>query len=154
MPQNSKIGYDATLLSVSTFERYEAAISEDPIRNLKMIEITENLVDEIWDSRPNYPNEPLIVLDEEFSGKKWQEKLRELQTRLKEEKDDGTTIGSLLVTKLDEIACKKQSLSGNLCVQLHSYEDFLVDVEKLNDDQTWVSDASASYAVYKRVDEV
>ncbi|XP_071955547.1 xaa-Pro aminopeptidase 1-like [Antedon mediterranea] len=200
--QNDKIGYDARLLSVSSFNRYNDAITEDPVRNLNMVEITDNLVDEIWTDRPEYPNEQLIVLEEKYTGQTWQEKLKVLQDRLTNERDDDKTIGSLIVTKLDEIAwlfnmrgadipfnpmfisyaiiydneparlymyndtdrityeirehlniLAENPCVGNLCVITRPYDQFLTDVEKLNDEFTWVSDASASYAAYKRVEE-
>ncbi|MCJ1404829.1 hypothetical protein MMC11_008055 [Xylographa trunciseda] len=66
----------------------------------KLVGVETNLVDQVWGKqRPSRPNEKVKVLDEQFSGKKFQEKLEDLRKELEKKKSAG-----LIVSMLDEIA--------------------------------------------------
>jgi Xaa-Pro aminopeptidase len=55
--------------------------------------VKENLVDMVWENdRPPRPSEPVKVLDVEFAGKKFQEKLEDLRKELEKKKSAGIII--------------------------------------------------------------
>lgn len=59
----------------------------------KLIGIEINLVDQVWGkSRPARPNEKVKVLDERFSGKKFQEKIDDLRKELEKKKSAGLIV--------------------------------------------------------------
>jgi Xaa-Pro aminopeptidase len=64
-----------------------------------LVGVSENLVDKIWTDRPPRPAEKVIVLDEKYSGKPFQQKLDELRKDLKKKHAAG-----MVVSKLDEVA--------------------------------------------------
>lgn len=60
----------------------------------------ENLIDSVWGtSKPARPNEKVIVLEQKYSGKKFEDKLGDLRKELDKKKSAG-----MVVSMLDEIA--------------------------------------------------
>lgn len=68
---------------------------------LSLVFTEKNLVDHVWRDhcRPDPPNEGVMVLDMSFTGKSWQDKVKEVREKLVKKKAD-----VLVVTALDEIA--------------------------------------------------
>lgn len=61
-----------------------------------------NLVNEVWsDDRPDCPKDPVIELGIEFSGKLTYTKVQEIYNEMDRDRAE-----VLIVTELDEIACK------------------------------------------------
>lgn len=65
-----------------------------------LIGIQKNLVDEAWgDEKPPRPNNPVIVLSDEYAGQRFQEKIGNLRKEIEKKKALG-----FVVSMLDEIA--------------------------------------------------
>lgn len=55
--------------------------------------VQNNLVDQVWgNERPSRPNEKAKVLELEFSGKKFQEKIEDLRKELDKKKSAGLIV--------------------------------------------------------------
>lgn len=65
--------------------------------------VKENLVDLVWEAQPQQPNNPIRPLDVKFAGKLISEKLAAIR-----EKMTANNAKVLVVTALDEVACKKK----------------------------------------------
>lgn len=78
---NKRVATDPKLLSVAEQKLWSQAL--EPI-NGQLISISENFVDAIWNDRPQRHKNPIIHLDEQFSGKSTQTKLKELREALQE----------------------------------------------------------------------
>jgi Xaa-Pro aminopeptidase len=65
-----------------------------------LVTITPNLVDQIWEDRPELPKGKIISLNVKFSGESHIDKIAKMRKALAEEK-----CTHLVVTALDEVAC-------------------------------------------------
>ncbi|MGH1368754.1 MAG: aminopeptidase P family protein [Maritimibacter sp.] len=74
LPEGGRIGYDAMLHSETEIRAMETALSE---RGIELV-VCANLVDQIWDDRPEPPAPLVFAHPIEFSGKKDEEKLADL----------------------------------------------------------------------------
>ncbi|MCJ1476806.1 hypothetical protein MMC13_005475 [Lambiella insularis] len=92
------VGVDSTVITASDARKLAEKIKKKGGGRLVGIEC--NLVDDVWGkSRPPRPNEQVKVLDENFCGKKFQEKIEDLRKELEKKKSAG-----LIISMLDEIA--------------------------------------------------
>lgn len=65
-----------------------------------MVGVAKNLVDEAWgEDKPPRPNNPVIVLSEEYAGQRFQDKIENLRKEIEKKKSLG-----FVVSMLDEIA--------------------------------------------------
>jgi len=65
-----------------------------------LLGISVNLIDEVWGAdRPNRPNNPVMVLEEKYSGKEFPLKIDAVRKELENKKSPG-----FVVSMLDEIA--------------------------------------------------
>lgn len=76
------------------------------MRNIYILDITlnavdENLVDLIWPHQPKPRCNPIITLSPKITGKTIQQKVTEIRSQMTQ-----NGIDVLVVTALDEIACK------------------------------------------------
>jgi hypothetical protein len=94
-----------TLLFHTTFHSEDIAsgdINSVSSPNLKLVPIVQNLVDKVWSSdQPPRPSNHIVPLGKDICGEAWQDKVKALQTRIKEAEAVG-----YFITKLDEVACK------------------------------------------------
>lgn len=89
-----KIGFNGKLFSIKTVRDLENELEED-------VElVTElDLIDEIWEDRPEVPKNDIFLHEVKFAGKSRKEKIEDIR----EEMDD--TGGDIyIITKLDEVA--------------------------------------------------
>ncbi|KAJ8121722.1 hypothetical protein ONZ43_g1901 [Nemania bipapillata] len=92
------VAVDPTLLTSGTAKKLSEKIQKSGGKELEAV--AENLVDIVWGSdKPSRPNEPVIILDEKFSGKDVKVKLEELRKELEKKKSLG-----FVISMLDEIA--------------------------------------------------
>ncbi|MCJ1416276.1 hypothetical protein MMC32_002611 [Xylographa parallela] len=92
------VGVDSTVITAPDARKLAEKIKKKG--GGKLVGVETNLVDRVWGKeRPPRPNEPVKVLDVQFSGKKFQEKLEDLRKELEKKKSAG-----LIVSMLDEIA--------------------------------------------------
>ena len=97
-----KIGADPFVMSQKEWRRYENAIVKS---GHSLIPTTPNLVDTIWENRPNPPKKEIYPLDIKYTGKDSASKLQDVRNQLSgTETEDITKPDVLLITMLDEIA--------------------------------------------------
>jgi Xaa-Pro aminopeptidase len=95
----SNIGIDPFLSSSNSFKSLRTCLKESAFKH-KLISITPNLVDAIWDDRPSLPSGKIFALPLEFSGENHTSKIAQIRKKMTEKKCD-----KLILTMLDEIAC-------------------------------------------------
>lgn len=82
-------------MSVGIAQRWEHTFSKN---KQKLVQLSKNLVDEVWKDRPAENISPAMVHPLEFAGCSIHEKLYELRTKLDQEKANG-----IVITALDEV---------------------------------------------------
>ncbi|XP_077985468.1 xaa-Pro aminopeptidase 1-like isoform X2 [Glandiceps talaboti] len=83
-----RVGVDPRFISYAEFEKFSNALTAN---NLVLDDI-ENLVDEIWQTdRPQRTNGEIRKVPDEFTGRDWEEKVREVRT-LMEDNDVYVTV--------------------------------------------------------------
>lgn len=75
VPAKAKIGYDASLFSIAKIEKYKSKLSK---KNIKLVEIEKNLIDEVWKAKPSPTDTKAFVLDKKYSGKSSKQKIKEI----------------------------------------------------------------------------
>ncbi|XP_069700563.1 xaa-Pro aminopeptidase 1-like isoform X2 [Periplaneta americana] len=100
LPEDAKIGADPKLTSNSLWNMWERMLENTDI---SLVEVFENPVDRIWNNsssgRPSYSKYPAYVLSEKYTGRKWEDKVKDLRARLAVKGAD-----AMVVTALDEVA--------------------------------------------------
>eukprot|EP00358_Blepharisma_japonicum_P006562 CAMPEP_0202940690 /NCGR_PEP_ID=MMETSP1395-20130829/821_1 /ASSEMBLY_ACC=CAM_ASM_000871 /TAXON_ID=5961 /ORGANISM="Blepharisma japonicum, Strain Stock R1072" /LENGTH=580 /DNA_ID=CAMNT_0049635313 /DNA_START=41 /DNA_END=1783 /DNA_ORIENTATION=+ len=94
LPKDSIIGYDPSIVTA------DAAINRTKYfvdKGYQFLPIERNIVNEIWENRPELSQEPIIIFDEKYAGESFTKKIK----RVAEEMGDKNFY---LVTALDEIA--------------------------------------------------
>ena len=92
------VGVDPTTITAPEGRKLAEKIKKKGGKEL--VAIADNLVDKVWGKdKPARPNEPVRVLEMEYAGKKFQEKIDELRKDLDKKKAAG-----FVVSMLDEIA--------------------------------------------------
>lgn len=95
----SHIGLDPKYYGKVEWDALKALLEN---ANLTLTHVNyNNLIDEIWDDRPDCPEDPVRELGIEFSGKSVRTKIQEIYGEMERER-----VEVLIVTELDEIACK------------------------------------------------
>ncbi|XP_033107019.1 xaa-Pro aminopeptidase ApepP-like [Anneissia japonica] len=92
------VGFDPKTMPIQILKDAEEFFSTSPKR-LRMQRLQNNLVDIIWRNQPPLPDNRLMVLEQKYAGKSWQEKIKDVR-KVMQEKDANT----LLISVLDEIA--------------------------------------------------
>ncbi|XP_015175825.1 PREDICTED: xaa-Pro aminopeptidase 1-like isoform X1 [Polistes dominula] len=94
---NIRIGADPKLVSAATWEAWERDLANTSI---SLVAVRKNLIDLIWQvGRPNYNSYAAYPLKDEYAGKTWQEKIKDIRLEMSLAKAD-----AFVVTALDEIA--------------------------------------------------
>lgn len=92
------VAVDPTLVTSGTAKKLSEKIKKSGGKELVPVEV--NLIDKVWGAeRPPQPNEPVIVLSDNFAGKDVKTKLVDLRKELEKKKSLG-----FVVSMLDEIA--------------------------------------------------
>lgn len=65
LPEKSRVGVDATLISATTGESFAKKLEA---KSIEFVCEKENLVDRIWNDRPAIPRTPVTYLSEEDAG--------------------------------------------------------------------------------------
>jgi len=95
MPKDGKLGFDGRLIALQEGEDYINRLS---YKNVS-IEYSYDLVDMIWEDRPDLSLEPVFILDEKYSGESRASKLRRVRNIMRE-----AGANRHVLTTLDEIA--------------------------------------------------
>lgn len=85
--ENSKIGIDAKILLSSDVNEILSK------KKYKIIDF--DLLAEVWDKRKALPNEKIFILEDKYTGKAYNEKVKEIRKVLKEKGADYNIISSL-----------------------------------------------------------
>ncbi|XP_058804191.1 xaa-Pro aminopeptidase ApepP-like [Phymastichus coffea] len=95
--RNVRIGVDPKLIPASIWDSWEDDLANTSI---KLIPVENNLIDVIWQvDRPEYDSRQSFPLEISFSGKPWQEKVKQIRDEMLFQ-----NVSALVVTALDEIA--------------------------------------------------
>lgn len=94
MTDGQTFGFDGRVLSMLECRRYEKALAEKNIR----FAYGQDLAEELWADRPDFPAGRVWVLEESVAGKSVEEKLADTRDKIKKEGAEG-----LFLTKLDDI---------------------------------------------------
>ena len=95
LPKNSTLGFDGRVMSVKEGQSLASKLSFKGIN----IEYKYDLVNDIWKDRCSLPTEKAFLLDIEYSGESFSDKLSRIRTVMKEKK---ATIH--ILASLDDIA--------------------------------------------------
>lgn len=95
LPKNSTLGFDGRVMSVKEGQSLASKLSFKGIN----IEYKYDLVNDIWKERCSLPTEKAFLLDIEYSGESFSDKLSRIRTVMKEKK---ATIH--ILASLDDIA--------------------------------------------------
>lgn len=95
LPKNSTLGFDGRVMSVKEGQSLASKLSFKEIN----IEYKYDLVNDIWKERCSLPTEKAFLLDIEYSGESFSDKLSRIRTVMKEKK--ATTH---ILASLDDIA--------------------------------------------------
>lgn len=95
MPQNSRVGLDGRLFSVSKFREMEAAFST---QNIHLTDAGD-LPGSLWVDKPAMPADPIYLHDLHFAGRSHSQKMLDIRKRMHEEQ-----VEYQLITSLDDIA--------------------------------------------------
>jgi len=95
LSEKSTVAFDGRTLSIKDVEKLKKKFELKDIS----IKTDEDLIDEIWEERPNLPNGKIIEHSVEYSGKTYDEKLSEIIEVMKEKNAD-----YYILSSLDDIA--------------------------------------------------
>lgn len=90
------VGVDPMTLTHDSWRSLEEALVKAQIA---LVPTDQNLVDKVWSDQPSYPDDPIVPLDNHFTGKDWETKIDECRAVLIKEKVD-----CMLISALDDIA--------------------------------------------------
>ncbi|XP_065838781.1 xaa-Pro aminopeptidase 1-like [Oscarella lobularis] len=93
---NGKVGIDPFLFSKKQYEKFDKALTSE---GHELVAIAKNLIDVVWKDQPPRPANKIIPLKFNYTGMKWEDKIKLIRSDLKKEKAK-----ALVVTALDEIA--------------------------------------------------
>ncbi len=95
MPQSGVLGFDGRLIAIKQGSNFEKKLSEKKVS----IKYDEDLVDLVWEDRPEISKEKVFYLEEKYSGESTASKLKRLREYM-------NSIGSNyhILTSLDDIA--------------------------------------------------
>jgi len=88
-----RVGYDPTTMSIARL------LYEFKSEKFTLVPVKTNLVDQIWEDKPNLPLDPIVVHPLQFSGKSSMEKVKDVREELKKRGTD-----AFVVCAPDEIA--------------------------------------------------
>lgn len=97
MPEKSKIGVDASTVSVSSARDIRKGL--DPRSSELVSFVAKNLVDLSWDDRPSRPAKPIIIHPLKYAGRSATDKMGKLRKEMQEK-----SASAVVVTMLDEVA--------------------------------------------------
>ncbi|ERN17574.1 hypothetical protein AMTR_s00059p00137420 [Amborella trichopoda] len=96
LEKDAAVGIDPWCVSVEAAQRWDMSFAK---KGLKLIQLSENLVDKVWKNRPLPELQPVFLQPLEFAGRSVADKLKALREKLDQEKAT-----SIIVAALDEVA--------------------------------------------------
>ena len=87
--RGQKIGIDPTLHSVKSYETYLEVIEK---AGAKLISVTKNPVDQIWNDQPAIPENPVVSHPKKYAGQDTAKKIELIQSKLREKQCDAFVV--------------------------------------------------------------
>lgn len=94
----SKIGVDPSLITPDDASTISSELTKV---GSSLVQVNQNLIDAIWQDRPQRPSERIFVLDEKYAGRSVTSKIQEVQAELKKK---GKHLKGVVANMLDEVA--------------------------------------------------
>ena len=96
LKSGDRVGIDPFLISIRSWEKTSKPLKE---KNITLVNITENLVDNVWTSRPIEKLKKVDVQLYKYTGKYWYDKVKDVQKEIKK-------VGAIahVVQELDSVA--------------------------------------------------
>ena len=89
--ENEVLGFDGRVISLFKYKNYKEIAKE---KNFK-IAMDKDLLENIWDNRPELSKEKIFILEEKYSGKSAKEKVLEVRREMEKLKGENYVIASL-----------------------------------------------------------
>ena len=96
LAEGTRVGFDSRMITLSQFEVWLKTLGK---KNIELVEITENLIDENWQDRPLPEHGQALLLDESFSGESSRSKRQRIGQTI-----DRAGAEVALISQLDSIA--------------------------------------------------
>ena len=137
MPQEGVLGFDGRVMNTAMGIELEEVLSDKEV----VITCQEDLIDQIWNDRPEISKEPAWILDEAFAGQSAKDKIKQLREDMKRDKatvhilttlDD---IAWLLNIRGNDIACNPMVLSYAMITEENFY--LYIHSEVLSEEVTY-----------------
>uniref|UniRef100_T1IM68 Aminopeptidase P N-terminal domain-containing protein n=1 Tax=Strigamia maritima TaxID=126957 RepID=T1IM68_STRMM len=96
LPLGSRVGVDPFLMAADIWTPLSNQLEA---QGHSLVPVHTNLIDLVWDDRPSPPSNPIVIHPVSYTGKPWQDKVRNVQAKMIEK---GATI--CIMTALDNIA--------------------------------------------------
>ncbi|MEM6780260.1 MAG: aminopeptidase P family protein [Pseudomonadota bacterium] len=147
--KNDTIGFDGRLFTPSVIQKIQQKLKDSDVI---VKPISENLIDKLWEDRPDAPKAKVEVFSEKIAGRSHQEKLDEIAASIKEQ---GADLG--IITLSDSIAWLLNIRGGDvphipialsyLIVKSDATADWFIHEDKLSDSvRTHLGNRVAVYA--------
>jgi Xaa-Pro aminopeptidase len=95
LKQGHCVGFDGKVFSAAEVKSMMEVLEAKGIK----LEMSFDLIDELWEDRPSIPQQPIFLHDIKFAGKSRREKIEEVRTEMKEK-----GANNYLLASLDDIA--------------------------------------------------
>lgn len=95
LKEGSKLAFDGRVVDAKTGKKFSEAFADRHIQ----ISCDEDLVDMIWEDRPELSKQPVFILDTKYAGESAEDKIAKLRSEMKKKGAD-----SHVMTTLDDIA--------------------------------------------------
>lgn len=89
LPKNSKVGIDVNCIS---FHEYNKIKTELDVFNIELVPLRENLVDKIWEDRPEAVVSDITIFPDEYNGCPSPQKRQQIAQSLRDQDLDATVI--------------------------------------------------------------
>nr|WP_008827233.1 aminopeptidase P family protein [Haloplasma contractile] len=95
LPKESKIGFDGKVIAVNYFNSLNKSLAKKGFT----YSVNDDLMNDVWDDRPEIPTTPVITHETVYTGKSREEKIKEVVSEMK-------TLGAshYVISGLDDIA--------------------------------------------------
>ena len=96
LPRKSTVSVDGSLYPISTFNSIKKGLAK---HDIELESASENIIDTVWDGKPERPNNKVYVVPVSTTGTTWQEKIAKLRSKMNEHE-----IKFTVLSQLDDIA--------------------------------------------------
>lgn len=91
LDKGATVAVNGEVLSQAQAEKYQESLAKKDIS----LELDHKLVSEIWEEQPALPKEKIFLLDEKWTGRSLEDKLKSMRKAMSENDEDYNLIGSL-----------------------------------------------------------